>query len=764
MRLVSAAYKESMKQPLRNRGYMRVVFDSYNIGVQKGGTITGSYINPHSDYPNLFKNGTDDFVYAYLEKDFIKIDGMRYFVPTDSSVEYLEKSLMIDYMTYIEAAYRFTVSFDDNVYCNHLVFNFGDNYPVDFDITDSNGDVYEVRDNDQRILEIEHEFVNINKLNFKVTRMKNSGNRFRLYLFQIVINTDYENDKILDSSLNYKISPVNEVLPTADFSVKLNNEDHAFDIDDPKSVLNYFDSETNVNVYYGYDIDENTIEWIHGGSLFCNDFTVDHDSATITARDEYQNRDKEYYEGSVGSISLYDLAEKVLARLGVTDYTLAPELRTIYTTNPLPRMSCREALQLIANMGKKKLLLTREGGLKIGDEFFLTFTSYDDYFGKLNSVIYDTEKVIYSLLDNNVIKVDGTRLFTPTNSSEYLETGFVSNDFSGEDGYFVRINDNVEVVENSLNNHIAVLEHILQTNAYDSNAAPSMGISISEVSAVKSIIINFGATICNIVKVTAYIDWDKVDEVIITDNDSELLEVPFTNNLMNRISIQFIKTAESEQRVYVDSVQLVSGNDYTMTQNDMLSHPSFTKFAKIKDITVSYYFYQLGDNEDKLSEEEIYVENINDVFRFYMTEPCSQYRLTVSSGTASIQAYGNYYIDVKFSGTGTKTLTIYGKKYTVTERKHIKNLNDRGESVTWENPLVNSQEKAEELADWLADYYTLLGTYEYETRGDPALDVNDIVYQEHYTGKKLRTLITEIGLNFNGAFSGNVNVLRLGGE
>jgi hypothetical protein len=70
---------------------------------------------------------------------------------------------------------------------------------------------------------------------------------------------------------------------------------------------------------------------------------------------------------------------------------------------------------------------------------------------------------------------------------------------------------------------------------------------------------------------------------------------------------------------------------------------------------------------------------------------------------------------------------------------------------------------AQDLAEWLGDYYTSGIEYEYDNRGFPEIDVNDIVYQENefYDGMKVN--IYRQTINFNGAFSGKITARRTGG-
>jgi hypothetical protein len=143
-----------------------------------------------------------------------------------------------------------------------------------------------------------------------------------------------------------------------------------------------------------------------------------------------------------------------------------------------------------------------------------------------------------------------------------------------------------------------------------------------------------------------------------------------------------------------------------------------------------------------------------------MKEASGNYTYSVSSGSYTIVRSGAYSVVVKFSSVGTKTFTINGYKYTSTEQTVEETINAEGKEITWKNPLVCSKAMAQTLLAWLKEYYTLEGTYSFQTRGNPEIDANDEAIQTKYTGDSMRVLITDVTLGFDGAFSGSVKTLK----
>ena len=122
MQYVSPEYKESMRQPLRERGYIRVTFGGVNAQAQNAASITSASQVSYSDTSRIFNNGNDDYVYAALEENFIRLDGSKYFV-SGYYEERLEKAL-IGRNLISDEPYQFVISFDPApVNFNTMVFN-----------------------------------------------------------------------------------------------------------------------------------------------------------------------------------------------------------------------------------------------------------------------------------------------------------------------------------------------------------------------------------------------------------------------------------------------------------------------------------------------------------------------------------------------------------------------------------------------------------------------------------------------------------------
>ena len=690
MQYVSKEYKESMRQTLRNRGYMRVTFGGVNVQAQNAAVISAYNQLSYSDTSRIFKNGNDDYINAALEENFLKLDGSKYFksgLPKDS----LEKGLIGGNLISDEP-YQFTISFDPApVNFNIMIFNFGENYPLNFSLSDGTN-TYEFENVQGRICEINQQFEEVTELTMTVTEMLNHESRFRLYSIRFDSGFEYQNDMILDSDLDSSISPIGENLPQINFSVKLVNQNHYFDTDNPKSILNQFDTNTEVNVYYGYELTDH-IEWLQGAKLFVESWSSDKESATIYARDILQANDKEYSGGNYENITLYNLAVSIFDQMGITAYDIDDNLKSITTINALGKMSCKQALQIVANAGCKKLFIKRDGSVKIGDEIYsfeISSNGQKTDISDLENILENNSKHEYATLEDSFLKLNGSQNF-PTwyGDPNRLSVGYVSYQVSNEYGLFKPARD-MMLSEEVLRNNILNLPYELNDKSGTEN--PMLTITFAELTSVTSLHIIFGTTYATRFLIRTFSNEELIQEVAYVNNEQDVT-AEFENDYADKIEIEFIETAVKNNSIRINYLEIINGYSKEFTDIDLMSYPKFNKFEVLEKIVVPYYTYSEGESTE----------------------------------------------------------------YPVEETLH-----NGGAVIKWENPLITTQQMAQNLLNWLKEYYSLEGTYEYETRGDPEIDANDDVVQRKYNGEKMRVLITELSLGFNGAFSGSVKTLKKG--
>lgn len=739
MQKVSKAYKESMKSSLRERAYIMLSFGLVNQEAQAKASIKSGQFSYFSNKDNIFGEHADDTVYATLEENFTKVDGSMYFLPRkNSSDTYLDTGIVSEKLL---TETHFELVIDLNVIATDLkglTFNFGENYPVDFDIIGSTGQKFEYRNNTQALFSSEDVLEQTTQVRLVVYTMKNPQSRLRIYFIRFGYGLVYYNNDVMSSTLESYVSPIGADVPQIDFSVTLKNYDHYFNVDNPKSAINFFETGQEMEIHYGYQLpDSEEIEWIIGNHLLCSEWESDDYTATIRCQDIFRNMDTEFYKGryNANGVSYYDLAVSVLQEAGQTSYYIDPQLKRLFTKNPLPRAKCKEALQIIANACRCVLSQTRIGTIQIKSSFVPEATASaptEASYSNVKNILNGEVKEEYASLNTNHTTVDGSMFFLPRNGVSIRNTGYISAEISNSQGEFT-------------NNPRVVIQQEVACMYYGA-------------------MFEFGNTLPAAFTIHTFNNGEPVTTVEVLSNEIEkktILRTPFDD--FDRMEIEFTQTAEPYNRIVLNNFQFGDVTEFTMTRNDMLSSPKAIKQELIKEVIVPAYSYQKGAQEESLISEEVDAKS-GDIATFFIGEPSYDFRSTAENMTAPvILESGDYYVKVQFKATGHYRIEIFGYRYKIVEQYAIKPLNNRGKTIKWENPLMSDIAMATDLAEWLGEYYASGIEYEYDTRGNPELDVNDIIYQENEFHKDMKVTVYRQTLGFNQSFSGKVTARRLGG-
>lgn len=740
MQKVSKAYKESMKSSLRERAYIMISFGLVNQEAQAKATVDNGSYAYYSNKDNIFGEHIDDTVYATLEEEFTKVDGSMFFLPrATEGGRYYDTGIVSDKLV-SEARCEVVISLNTIATdFKGLTINFGENYPVDFDIVGSTGQTIEFRGNTKSKWSTEEVLENTTYIKLVFYKMKNPQSRLRIYSIMFGYGLVYYNDSVMSSALDSYVSPIGADVPQFDFSVTLKNYDHYFNVDNPNSAINYLETGQEMDIMYGYQTPgSDTIEWIQGNHLWCSEWESDDNTATIRCQDIFRNMDGEYVKGlySAAGKSYYALAEEILKDAEISEYYIDPRLKKLYSNNPIPRVKYKEALQIIANACRCVLTQSRDGKVQIKSNFMPSAsiaTNGEETYSNAANVLTDTPKVEYATLAGNYTPTDGTMFFLPRNGKAALTTGYVSKEISGANGTFTK--------------------------------NPVVTITMEAIRAYYGLKLVFGTALPAAFTIRTYKGGEPVNEYPVEKDEINTTSIILRDfDDFDVMKIEFTKTAEPYNRIVLNYFSLSDVVDFTMNRRDMTSSPKAIKQELIKEVIVPCYTYQENNREENLVYEDIDVV-AGEVETYYIQDPSYGYKVKLDEveGKATVVAWSNYFVTIKFNVTGSFKLEVQGYRYKIVEKYATVSLNARGKTVKWKNPLISNTTMANELAAWLADYYTAGIEYEYDTRGNPELDATDIVYQENEFHDGMRVNIYRHTVNFKQAFSGRVTARRIGG-
>lgn len=731
----SQEYKESMKRPVRNQSYMKIQLGLINQEAQQtaGLSDTNKY-NDFSDAESIFNQHTVRR-YATYESNFWKANGISFFLPEKKS-DYRKDGITSTNLFEESFHVKFVFGCGKSD-IKGLTIKFGRNYPTKFTIVTDNATSFEY-ENTEELFKSDDVFENTESIELVITEMNVPNARVRIDYIIFGLGLEYDDEWISEASSNTTLSAINEDLPESEFKVTLCNDDQLFNVDNPSSDINFLESGQKVNVMMGYMLDDGNIEWIKMHSLYVSEWSADDSSATITAVDILKYLDEKYYKGIYyeDGISLYDLAVLVLTDAGLNEdeYYIDSYMKKVYVHNPLPNVTHKEALQIIANAGRCIMDYDRNGKIRIRAAFKPTYdttSNGETYYS--NTTMIDTldSKEQYATYEQNFWKADGEKLFAPTD--HHQDTGYISASISDENGRF--------------------------------DVNPMLTRTLEAKYKAYGIMINFSGNLPKKIVIRTYADDVLNNTLTITSGIEQATEINYDFPEYDRLEIEFPET-EPNSRIHIDYLSLGAETSYSLEYDDLYSTPVGTQLEKIKNVKVSRSLYSKSATKEDLTSETITYSGENQIY--YLNDPCYGYSVAISNAksgqSAKIVSSGAYYVEVAFSGVKTGEnieVAITGYKYNVATSYYSQPVHNRGTEKEWKNPLISFDDHCQEVAKWLADYFASGIEYELDYRGEPAIDCGDVIGQENKYDPDLKTIIEQSQITFkSGVLGGGLRTRR----
>jgi hypothetical protein len=324
----------------------------------------------------------------------------------------------------------------------------------------------------------------------------------------------------------------------------------------------------------------------------------------------------------------------------------------------------------------------------------------------------------YAMFDNGVTSVDGSFKFAPRSLS-VTDSYFISNEVSGNDGVFATNPTLLITLEAKYN--------IVGFNIVFEDPIPSQFI------------------------VRTYYGASVVETLTVNDvTESTLVNHKF--NGFDKIEIEFVSLSLPNTRVRVKHFEIGEFTDYKITYKDLLATPVGQQLQKVKSVIVNKSIYTLGASK-QLYKGAATLGVGNDTLIIRFSTSSTNHAVTFGNYTIQILESSTYYVKFKVQGlTGTVTndVVITGNVYDISTTLVSKDINTVGIDKTFNNPLISTDQLANNLVEWLGDYYASDKEYSFEYRGDPRLQQNDIFYLENQYNDNLKCRLFSHKLSFDG--------------
>ena len=202
---------------------------------------------------------------------------------------------------------------------------------------------------------------------------------------------------------------------------------------------------------------------------------------------------------------------------------------------------------------------------------------------------------------------------------------------------------------------------------------------------------------------------------------------------------------------------LLSSSDtdgYVINHFNSYSKSELSLSKPLKQVDVPLYSFSKATETSELFKGTMSINGTNDVVITY-SGTATDVTATLSEGAVLNKAtyYSNACVlNITASGDVMITLNGYSLEQSSVQITTISGVD--GETVTVNNPLITSQERAVEVGSWVEKYMRNRMILSSQWRADPRLDALDIIDNENdYIINK--TIMTNVKYSYNGAFRGS---------
>lgn len=724
MHVTSSAYKAEQKRDFRNRSYVWVYLGLVNSRAQETAYVSSELADFSST--DIFSGSQFEAYYATAEDGLCMVDGSLpvVFMPEEARLYPAAKQGAVSRQAMGAVTFSFPVAIDS---IGGLTIDFGDCYPTQFTVT--NGTETYTHDNSSpgqtTLMDV---FGSTSHITVTPLAMSGGSQRLRIHSVAFGAGFVFGNAELLSTRRSNRVHHLSEELPSKSFEFTISNLDQMWTLDNPKSYAKALEEMQVVQVTYGRELDDGSIYKIPSGRMALKTWSSTDTQAAFSAVGFLDYSTTTYFRGKCHpeGITLYELAEEVLADMGVTDYRLDAYLRHVTTKNPLPVDLHKNCLQMIANAAECTLFENAEGVIELRTSFYAPNNEISaencEAYSNVSAVAGEGASYVFAAAEAGLSAVDGSEAIS----------------FMGEGG--------------------GIQPTGIVSYLYPTDRELSVTLSFEATWTFVGLTLEFNIIHPAGVTVTEYSGDRKTGESSYAiDGLSYYISHEF--NSMDRIVFTFSGVADNT-RIHLNRISIGGVTDYSITERDLQSYPAAAQTDRIRNVNIKYFQFFEGTAKRTTIVDADKGENL-----VTFSVPCFGYGLSYrdsgTSGSLSILESGAYY--VIFTSSVAANVEISATEYVRAENAFIRAIRETGSDLTLENDLISDAERAERVADWYAEYYGAEVEYAFDYRGEPALDCNDRIYLENRFVDNNMVLVTEEELSTSTGmgFSNRVTARRL---
>lgn len=748
MKSVSNAYKASMKAMLRNRSYVRITFGNVDTTAATDGEWESNGAASISEFETV------DYAYQYgdtyvsLELNRWALDGKSLLVPTGEDVQDgFISSLMSDAEGNFTTPPVITREFSLKHIFPGLTLTFDtrqQEWPLevtaDFYLNGAVVDTQTVFITSVQTT-ISTTATEVDKVTITFDRCL-PYRRPRLENVLYGLNVQFVNKDIVSTQQKHDVDPLSRRLPTETMQFTILDYEHKYDPDNPAGIYAYVDKNSPIEIQFGYELPDGSVEWIKPDNYVLNAKpSAQNNQATFNGTGLIGSLTGTFYKSKLGSKSLYDMAQEVLLDAGLTlteqgenPWEIDDALKDMFTTAALPIDTHMNCLQLIAHAACCRLYTDDDNIIHIRPFGVTVIGIYNGVWADNGHVWFsewdtvdkgNTAENTYATFELNRWTLGGdSQVILPDSNAG--QRGYISEAMTGADGSFANppvftktfdVPHDLPVLAIRFDTVLNEFPGAVQVKYYHDDT-----LLDTQTAAIDSVEVYVSSNLA--------IECTKIEVTMIGNLPYRRARVTKVYYRETDFTLDFTSIGENSQKI--------------------------SKIDELKSVSVARYSYTASNDASTLfegttTETELHVE---------FSGLAQDVQISVSGGTlVSSNIYARA-ADLVLS-SGTKTVTITGK--TLTENSVVVSypVAQSGEIDKEENPLITNDTMCQALANHVKSYLQMRNTYEANYRGNPEMEVGDIIGLQTLYTDEMDALILVDEITFDGSLSGKMTVKGL---
>lgn len=198
---------------------------------------------------------------------------------------------------------------------------------------------------------------------------------------------------------------------------------------------------------------------------------------------------------------------------------------------------------------------------------------------------------------------------------------------------------------------------------------------------------------------------------------------------------------------------VVSPTDYSINHFNSYSKSNQTLSKPLKQVEVSSYSYTVAEQSSELYNATVNVNGTTDLLIEY-SGTATNITATVSGGTLNYSEFYSNACVLNITASGNVKIVLKGYTLETSSMKIATQSSLSGETITVDNMLITSQDRAVAIGAWVESYMKNRTILSSEWRADPRLDALDVVENEN-DYNNYRVIMTSVKYSYNGSFKGS---------